>query len=293
MTSVLGYFACGYDAVLYVDETAAGDLDDDAPQFVVGRLFGERSQPWLKKLDRVLLDGCSEEWHAGDRAKGDLFIAREHEAIVSLLSDLPGSLLVTMAAFPSALDEHRSEYFDLVAHHVQLQDDWPTRPRDIRALAVFRYFAMALHAIGQNMLGKGSRMLVICDQMRQWLRAKPAEGWARRIEPYAAIPLAGHTTVDLFTVQNKDDPNAVYPLRWLGLVDSEAWAMTRFLRAKFGDGRAGNKHYQEWADGGRPDEPVMTQEDFDRICGQKPGLEAYVQRVLEPAVRDGRWVFVP
>jgi len=284
------FFDAGYDVVVFVDETEAGRSDQDASRIVGGRLFTSTERDATAKLGRLLDEAAAEEWHASARRKPDLFKSSVYEHAVGSLEGLKTSVLVDWRVRPSEMTRIQSNYCSLLAANPRLLGDWrPNAPPEEIALFGFLGRLAAQLALRQYQgHDPGNRVLVICDRQRS---IAPASDWFRRVEVYVPPEMRESAfSIEVHVVVDKQHPDAVGALRWLGLIDSELWAISRLLRLNLEDGRSIDDHHKQWAASGDADRPTVSQAVLDRLQASRPRAADYLSRVFVPMVLAGRRV---
>lgn len=286
MTTLSGLFACGYDVVVFVDETVGGNANEDGSRFVMGRAIDASDHARIRRLDRMLAEASAERWHATERR--GLFQSDLADEILVELAEMSGTVLFDLRETPSALDELGPQFESYRSRFSDIAASWP--PASHERILLYAFLErLAIHIAWRqaHRLMPGERTLVICDRQSWWADADGAS-W------YREVPIARESTLhrpfdcEVRAIVNKSHPSAQGVLRWVNLVDSELWAIGRTLRRRNIDGLSLDRRLRAWADSGRPDVPVLEPGDVGEP--DVPRVGAYLGDVLIPMSLDGRSV---
>ena len=125
MPTIDGLFACGYDVIVFVDESDAGPAQDDGSRFVLGRAIARTDRRAIREVSRLLGEECAERWHASQRGRTSLLTSARCDEILGALAALGSSWQFDLRSTPSELLRLGDQYRELLESDPQLAEDWP------------------------------------------------------------------------------------------------------------------------------------------------------------------------
>jgi hypothetical protein len=179
MPTIDGLFACGYDVIVFVDESDAGPASEDGSRFVLGRAVTPTDRAALRCVSSLLAADQAEAWHASQRGGTNLFTSTRSSEILGALLALGASLHFNLRSTPSELAALRESYRNALQTITEPAHSWPNGIGVGHEPMLLLAFLMLLrrHLAWRQHEGAlpGCRALVICDQQSWWLSPRPGE----------------------------------------------------------------------------------------------------------------------
>lgn len=259
------------DVLVFLDESKSKSSVDGESLTYGGRVF-YRSDPAFGQLAALLAVEGAWRWHAsGQRSESEfLFSAKRCPQILALLNAMD-SPLIAMPVTRSALEHAHIDEAWRRLRNDWLSDIWATD--SVYARALFRCAELAFGVLEQR-LPAGSKVIIVADR-QDWLDRRA--GRAEVVAPGVLRLGLGCRKVhgELWCIQSDDEPGARALQPYLGLVDSELWAVRRFLTRPLPGGETFVDRLATWRDRGKPSgEQVVSQEDLDAVFAQHAEHEA-------------------
>jgi len=242
------------DVVLFVDDWKGANAGPDDPVYYFARGFALGRADELEAIRELLVRAEARTWHAKERKS--LFASEHYMHIFRALDVSSSFVLDTLVDRKALLAPHLDE--DAASLDPEY---WP--PSNAYARGLVRFLSLVQLQLAREFhaqnVDRPVSVLVVTDCL-DWLKGRPDP----IVElPPPKLPRGAERFVALEAVSVRDKTaTASQPfLPFLGLVDSESWHFGRIQSTKLLDGMTVRSRLQAWRDNGRPNQPVLTDDD--------------------------------
>lgn len=235
-----------YEFIAYVDDWK-GKISGAplSPSAYFGRII-KRDDPGVDKLTALLAAHGAESWHATDRS--GLFWSPAAAEFIGGVASLDSTLFIDMSPVADYRDDQfLAEWETLRETEPEVWKFW-ARKGNPYALSLYRYLSYVQGRVGELLVrggGDSATLRVFVDTL-DWVKAVGGSATLKALPMRTSVFGAARLVkLEAFVVAPDADDTLPHR-RWLGLVDSEAWAFGRAFDAPH-DGSSAWARLSAWS----------------------------------------------